>query len=149
MTAVVQTWVLEERSKFPQVISDRRHRRGFDGKSAAGMGCALWRPPSGGGFRIVSGVTYGCAASGAYLQHGVGLGWFPSMARRTRRRAGLVLEEVLSAKRRKNDRLPIFLFGDDTTAEDVPASVLHANALPAAFRGFRRVHGPCHRAGSA
>ena len=41
-----------------------------------------------------------------------------------------ILEEVLAAKRRRNDRLPIFLFGDERTAEMVPASVLkHANAF--------------------
>ena len=35
---------------------------------------------------------------------------------------------------RKNDRLPIFLFGDDTTAEMVPATVLrHANAFMRLF----------------
>ena len=41
-----------------------------------------------------------------------------------------VLEEILAAKRRRNDRLPIFLFGDKRTAEMVPAGVLkHANAF--------------------
>lgn len=37
---------------------------------------------------------------------------------------------MLAAKRRKNDRLPIFVFGNDTTAEMVPAAILrHANAF--------------------
>ena len=45
-----------------------------------------------------------------------------------------MLEEVLAAKRRRNDRLPIFLFGDERTAEMVPASVLkHANAFMRLF----------------
>ena len=45
-----------------------------------------------------------------------------------------VLEEVLAAKRHRNDRLPIFLFGDERTAEMVPASVLkHANAFMRLF----------------
>ena len=45
-----------------------------------------------------------------------------------------ILEEVLAAKRRRNDRLPIFLFGDERTAEMVPASVLkHANAFMRLF----------------
>ena len=45
-----------------------------------------------------------------------------------------VLEEVLAAKRSRNDRLPIFLFGDERTAEMVPASVLkHANAFMRLF----------------
>lgn len=40
-----------------------------------------------------------------------------------------VLEKILAAKRRRNDRLPIFLFGSERTTEMVPASVLkHANA---------------------
>ena len=45
-----------------------------------------------------------------------------------------LLEEVLAAKRARNDRLPIFLFGDERTAEMVPASVLkHANAFMRLF----------------
>ena len=45
-----------------------------------------------------------------------------------------VLEEVLAAKRSRNERLPIFLFGDELTAEMVPASVLkHANAFMRLF----------------
>ena len=45
-----------------------------------------------------------------------------------------VLEEVLAAKRQRNDQLPIFLFGDESTAEMVPASVLkHANAFTRLF----------------
>jgi arginine decarboxylase len=45
-----------------------------------------------------------------------------------------ILEEVLAAKRRRTDRLPIFLFGDERTAEMVPASVLrHANAFMRLF----------------
>ncbi len=45
-----------------------------------------------------------------------------------------MLEEVLAAKRSRNDRLPIFLFGDERTAEMVPARVLkHANAFMRLF----------------
>jgi arginine decarboxylase len=44
------------------------------------------------------------------------------------------LERVLSEKRRRNDRLPIFLFGNELTAERVPAAVLrHANAFMRLF----------------
>jgi arginine decarboxylase len=44
------------------------------------------------------------------------------------------LEEVLGAKRHRNDQLPIFLFGDQLTAEMVPSSVLrHANAFMRLF----------------
>ena len=56
------------------------------------------------------------------------------MAGRTSRRRWQILEEVLAAKRRRNDRLPIFLFGNELTAEMVPASVLkHANAFMRLF----------------
>ena len=45
-----------------------------------------------------------------------------------------VLEAVLAAKRSCNDRLPIFLFGNQLTAEMVPVSVLkHANAFMRLF----------------
>jgi arginine decarboxylase len=45
-----------------------------------------------------------------------------------------ILEEVLAKKRLRNDRLPIFLLGDQRTAEMVPASVLkHANAFMQLF----------------
>ena len=45
-----------------------------------------------------------------------------------------MLEEVLGSKRSRNDRLPIFLFGDELTAEMVPANVLkHANAFMRLF----------------
>ena len=48
-----------------------------------------------------------------------------------------VLEEVLAAKRSRNDRLPIFLFGDELTAEMVPTRVLRAReCLHAPVRGF-------------
>ena len=41
---------------------------------------------------------------------------------------------MLAAKRSRNDRLPIFLFGDELTAEMVPTSVLkHANAFMRLF----------------
>ena len=45
-----------------------------------------------------------------------------------------ILEEVLAAKRSRNDRIPIYLFGDERTAEMVPAGVLkHANAFMRLF----------------
>lgn len=44
------------------------------------------------------------------------------------------LETMLAEKRQRNDRLPIFLFGNERTAERVPASVLrHANAFMRLF----------------
>ena len=61
-------------------------------------------------------------------------GWCRSTAPRRGAQQWQILEEVLGAKRRRNDRLPIFLFGDERTAEMVPASVLrHANAFMRLF----------------
>ena len=54
--------------------------------------------------------------------------------RGSRREQWQLLEQILATKRRRNDRLPIFLFGDERTAEMVPASVLkHANAFMRLF----------------
>src|SRR4026209_1407194 len=56
------------------------------------------------------------------------------VALKTGRSNGRGATQVLAAKRRRNDRLPIFLFGDERTAEMVPASVLkHANAFMRLF----------------
>jgi arginine decarboxylase len=45
-----------------------------------------------------------------------------------------ILEEVLTAKRSRDTRMPIFLFGDERTAEMVPASILkHTNAFMRLF----------------
>ncbi|MGV2101072.1 Orn/Lys/Arg family decarboxylase [Rhizobium sp. 21-4511-3d] len=122
---------MEFQQAFPVAVIDED----FDGKSAAGRGmrdlaAAIERE----GFRIVSGISYDDARRLVHVFNTESC-WLVSVDgaedRTTRWR---VLEEVLSAKRQKNDRLPIFLFGDDTTAEDVPTAVLrHANAFMRLF----------------
>src|SRR4029079_10030106 len=82
------------------------------------------------GFRVVAGVSYADAqrlvevfnSESCLIVSGDGTEDSPEQWR--------ILEEVLAAKRRRTDRLPIFLFGDERTAEMVPAGVLkHANAF--------------------
>jgi arginine decarboxylase len=88
------------------------------------------------GFRVVSGVGYADAERLAQVFNnescwvvsvdGAGGEIGPDHWQR--------LERVLSRKRSRNDRLPIFLFGNEYTAERVPANVLrHANAFMRLF----------------
>ena len=54
------------------------------------------------------------------------------------------LEEMLTSVRGRNTRLPIFLLGDERTAESVPACVLkiYARRFDAEFPGFETdIHG--------
>ncbi|WP_112437384.1 arginine/lysine/ornithine decarboxylase [Rhizobium sp.] len=118
---------MEFHKSFPIAVIDED----FDGKSAAGRGMRdLAAAIEAEGFRVVSGVTYEDARRLVHIFN-TESAWLVSVdGTEDKASRWQVLEEVLSAKRRKNDRLPIFLFGDDTTAEDVPASVLrHANAF--------------------
>ncbi len=118
---------MEFHKSFPIAVIDED----FDGKSAAGRGMRdLAAAIEAQGFRVVSGVTYEDARRLVHIFN-TESAWLVSVdGTEDKASRWQVLEEVLSAKRRKNDRLPIFLFGDDTTAEDVPAGVLrHANAF--------------------
>ncbi|MBB4238896.1 Orn/Lys/Arg decarboxylase N-terminal domain-containing protein [Rhizobium esperanzae] len=118
---------MEFHKAFPVAVIDED----FDGKSAAGRGMRdLAAAIENEGFRIVSGVSYEDARRLVHIFNTESC-WLVSVdGAEDKASRWQVLEEVLSAKRRKNDRLPIFLFGDDTTAEDVPAGVLrHANAF--------------------
>ena len=122
---------MEFRQAFPIAIIDED----FEGKHAAGLGMRqLAAAIEKEGFRVVAGVAYEDARRLVHVFNSEILlagfsGWRRGQASRWE-----VLEEVLAAKRRKNDRLPIFLFGDETTAEMVPASVLkHANAFMRLF----------------
>ncbi len=122
---------MDFQTAFPIAVIDED----FDGKSAAGRGmrdlaAAIERE----GFRIVSGVSYEDARRLVHVFNTESC-WLVSVdGTEDKATRWQVLGEVLAAKRQRNDRLPIFLFGDDTTAEDVPASVLrHANAF---FRLF-------------
>jgi arginine decarboxylase len=82
------------------------------------------------GFRIVSGIGYADAEKLAGVFNNESC-WIVSV---DDSRSGPAqfqrLERMLAEKRSRNDRLPIFLFGNQRTAEMVPVSVLrHANAF--------------------
>ncbi|MDR9819261.1 arginine/lysine/ornithine decarboxylase [Rhizobium hidalgonense] len=118
---------MEFHKAFPVAVIDED----FDGKSAAGRGMRdLAAAIENQGFRIVSGLSYEDARRLVHIFNTESC-WLVSVdGTEDKASRWQVLEEVLSAKRQKNDRLPIFLFGDDTTAEDVPAGVLRrANAF--------------------
>ncbi|PCD69045.1 Orn/Lys/Arg decarboxylase N-terminal domain-containing protein [Rhizobium phaseoli] len=122
---------MEFQMAFPIAVIDED----FDGKSAAGRGMRdLAAAIEKEGFRIVSGVSYEDARRLVHIFNTESC-WLVSVdGAEDKVTRWQVLGEVLAAKRQRNDRLPIFLFGDDTTAEDVPAAVLrHANAF---FRLF-------------
>jgi arginine decarboxylase len=112
---------------FPIAIIDED----YESKQAAGIGMRqLAEAIEKEGFRVVAGVSYADAqrlvevfnSECCWIVSVDGVEEGPGQWQ--------ILEEVLAAKRRRNDRLPIFLFGDKRTAEMVPASVLkHANAF--------------------
>lgn len=118
---------MEYLNAFPIAIIDED----FEGQSASGRGMRqLAAAIEGEGFRVVAGVSYDDArrlvdtinAESCWLVSVDGAEETPQQWE--------VLEQVLAAKRRRNARLPIFLFGDSRTAERVPASIMkHANAF--------------------
>src|SRR4249920_872202 len=116
---------------FPVAIIDED----YDGKHAAGRGMRqLAAAIEKEGFRVVAGLSYDDARRLVNVFNTESC-WLVSVdgteAEATRWQ---ILEEVLAAKRRRNDRLPIFLFGDELTAEMVPVRVLkHANAFMRLF----------------
>ena len=116
---------------FPIAIIDDD----FEGKNAAGRGMRnLADAIEKEGYRIVGGVTYEDARRLVHVFNTESC-WLVSVDGSEDRATRLeVLGEVLATKRSKNNLLPIFLFGDDTTAEMVPANVLrHANAFMRLF----------------
>ena len=116
---------------FPIAIIDED----YEGKHAAGRGMRqLAAAIEKEGFRVVSGVSYADAQRLVEVANNESC-WLVSV---DGAEAGAgqwdLLEKVLAKKRLRNDRLPIFLFGDERTAEMVPASVLkHANAFMRLF----------------
>jgi arginine decarboxylase len=116
---------------FPIAIIDED----YEGKHAAGRGMRqLAAAIEKEGYRVVSGLSYDDALRLAEIFNTESC-WLVSVdgaeagAKQWDR-----LEAMLAAKRRRNDRLPIFLFGDERTAEIVPARVLkHANAFMRLF----------------
>ena len=116
---------------FPVAIIDED----YEGKQAAGRGMRqLAEAIENEGFRVVAGVSYADAQRLVEVFNSESC-WLVSVdGTEAGPKQWQILEEVLAAKRRRNDRLPIFLFGDERTAEMVPASVLkHANAFMRLF----------------
>jgi arginine decarboxylase len=118
---------MEFNQAFPIAIIDED----FGANSAVGIGMKqLAAEIEREGFRVVSGLTYADAQqlAGVFNSEScwvVSVDGAEDMSTRWQ-----VLEEILVTKRRRNDRLPIFLFGNATTADMVPISVLrHANAF--------------------
>jgi arginine decarboxylase len=116
---------------FPIAIIDED----YDGKHAAGRGMRqLAAAIEKEGYRVVGGLSYEDARRLVNVFNTESC-WLVSVdgAEDVQTR-WQILEEVLAAKRHRNDQLPIFLFGDQLTAEMVPASVLkHANAFMRLF----------------
>ena len=116
---------------FPVAIIDED----YEGRQAAGRGMRqLAKAIEDEGFRVVAGVSYADAQRLVEVINTESC-WLVSVDG-VEESAGQweLLESVLASKRRRNNRLPIFLFGDQRTAEMVPASVLkHANAFMALF----------------
>lgn len=116
---------------FPIAIIDED----YEGKQAAGRGM---RQLAGAiekeGFRVVAGVSYEDARRLVNVFNSESC-WLISVdGAEATATQWEILEEVLAAKRGRNDRLPIFLFGDERTAEMVPARVLrHTNAFMRLF----------------
>ena len=116
---------------FPIAIIDED----YEGKRAAGRGMRqLAAAIEKEGFRVVAGLSYTDAQRLVEVFNNKSC-WLVSVdGAEAGAQQWQILEEVLGAKRRRNDRLPIFLFGDERTAEMVPASVLrHANAFMRLF----------------
>ena len=116
---------------FPIAIIDED----YEGKRAAGRGMRqLAAAIEKEGFRVVGGLSYEDARRLVNVANNESC-WLVSVdGAAADAKQWQVLEEVLVAKRGRNVQLPIFLFGDQLTAEMVPASVLkHANAFMKLF----------------
>jgi arginine decarboxylase len=116
---------------FPVAIIDED----FEGKSAAGRGMRqLAQAIEKEGFRVVAGLSYDDAGRLAEIFNTESC-WLISIdGAEAKPKQWERLEAMLAAKRKRNDRLPIYLFGDERTAEAVPAGVLkHANAFMRLF----------------
>jgi arginine decarboxylase len=113
--------------QFPIAIIDED----FERSSAAGRGMQqLAAAIQNEGFRVVSGIGYADAERLAGIFNSEAC-WLVSVdGAEDGPDIWVRLEKMLVGKRTRNDRLPIFLFGDERTAEMVPANVLrHANAF--------------------
>jgi len=122
---------MEFRQAFPVAIIDED----YEGKHAAGRGMRqLAAEIEKQGYRVVAGLSYEDARRLVNVLNTESC-WLVSVdGAETDPKRWQTLEQVLAAKRGCNERLPIFLFGDQLTAENVPASVMkHANAFMKLF----------------
>jgi arginine decarboxylase len=118
---------MEFLQSFPVAIIDPD----FGAPSASGRGMRqLAEAIEQEGFRVVSGIGYADAEKLASIFNTESC-WLVSIDGAAASAAHWAhIEALLAHKRMRNDRLPIFLFGSDSTAEMVPAGVLrHANAF--------------------
>jgi arginine decarboxylase len=119
------------RQAFPIAIIDED----FNGNSAAGRGMRqLAAEIEKSGFRTVGGLDYADALRLAKIFNSESC-WLISVdgAEETANQWD-ALEQLLAEKRARNQKLPIFLFGDIRTAEQVPTNILrHANAFMKLF----------------
>lgn len=115
---------------FPIAIIDED----FAGADAAGRGMRqLAEAIEREGYRVVSGIGYEDARQLAAVFNNESC-WLVSIDAIKDAGGWKTLEATLATKRARNDRLPIFLFGNQATAERVPADVLrHANAFMRLF----------------
>lgn len=119
------------RQAFPIAIIDED----FNGSSAAGRGMRqLAAEIENSGFRTVSGIGYADALRLATVFNSESC-WLVSVdGAEEGDGQWKVLEDLLAEKRARNTRLPIFLFGDVRTAEQVPSAILrYANAFMKLF----------------
>ncbi|HMA88811.1 MAG TPA: arginine/lysine/ornithine decarboxylase [Burkholderiales bacterium] len=116
---------------FPIAIIDED----YEGKRAAGRGMRMLAAAiEKEGFRVVAGISYDDAHRLVEVANNESC-WLVSIdGAEAGPKQWELLEDVLARKRRRNVQLPIFLFGDERTAEMVPAGVLkHANAFMRLF----------------
>ncbi len=122
---------MEFMQAFPIAIIDED----YEGKRAAGRGMRMLAEAiEKEGFRVVAGISYDDARRLVEVANNESC-WLVSIDGAEAGPAQWdLLEDVLVRKRRRNVQLPIFLFGDERTAEMVPAGVLkHANAFMRLF----------------
>jgi arginine decarboxylase len=112
---------------FPIVIVDED----FEGKHAAGRAVRQLAEALGGqGFPVVSGFGYQDARRLARIYHNESCLLVSVDGAEAATGQWSALEELLTVTRQRNTRLPIFLLGDERSAESVPTSVLrHAQAF--------------------
>jgi arginine decarboxylase len=112
---------------FPIAIVDED----FEGKHAAGRGvrelaAAIERE----GFRVISGFSYDDARRLTRVYHNESCLLISVDGIEATTGQWAALEDLLTATRARNTQLPIFLLGDERTAEQVPVSVLkHTQAF--------------------